>query len=132
VVPFTFRTTETIASLSTESLDAVRVLAYALVKEYARPYETLRERAAVCDFLPRALPVIAMEKPSKVVCSRSHTTLEEAMEGVKWCFFQTESLVLGLVFGLLEIVLSDTQQSRGLIEDIERAKGDSFDTRIST
>jgi hypothetical protein len=73
-----------------------------------------------------------MEKPSKVVYSRSHITLEEAMEGVKWCFSQTESLALGLVFGLLEIVLSDTQQSRGLIEDIERAKGDSFDTRIST
>jgi hypothetical protein len=35
------------------------------------------------------------------------------------------------VFGLLEIVLSDTQQSRDGIEDIERAKGDSFGTRIS-
>jgi hypothetical protein len=47
VVPFTFRTVQKaskpIASLSTESLDTVRVLVYALVKEYARPYETLRE-----------------------------------------------------------------------------------------
>jgi hypothetical protein len=45
-------------------------------------------------------------------------------------FFQAENLVLGLVFGLLEIVLSDTQ-SRDVIEDIERAKDDSFDTGIS-
>jgi hypothetical protein len=75
----------------TESLDALRVLVYALVKEYAKPYETLREQAAVCDFLPRALTVIAMEKPSKVVCSRSHTTLEEATERVKWCFPDRES-----------------------------------------
>jgi hypothetical protein len=45
--------------------------------------------------------------------------------------FQAESPFLGLVFGFLEIVLSDTQQSRGAIEDIERAKEDSFDTRIS-
>jgi hypothetical protein len=37
-------------------------------------------------------------------------------------FFQTESLVLGLAFGLL---------SRDVIEDIERAKGDSFDTDTS-
>jgi hypothetical protein len=74
--------TKTIASLSTDSLDAARVLAYALIKEYARPYETLRERAAVRDFLPRVLTVIAMEKPSKAAYSRSHTTLEEAMEGV--------------------------------------------------
>jgi hypothetical protein len=54
VVPFTFQAVQkvckTIANLSTESLDAVRVLVYALVKEYARPYETLRERAAVRDF----------------------------------------------------------------------------------
>jgi hypothetical protein len=42
---------------------------------------------------------------------------------VKWCFFQTESLVLGSVFRLLEIVLPDMQQSRDVIEDIERAKG---------
>jgi hypothetical protein len=42
-----------------------------------------------------------------------------------------ESLVLGLVLGLLEIVLSDTQQSRDGIEDIERAKGDSFDTLLA-
>jgi hypothetical protein len=71
-----------------------------------------------------------MEKPSKDVYSRFHT-LEEATEGVKWCLFQTESLVLGLVFGLLEIAPSDKQQSRDGIEDIERAKGDSFDTGIS-
>jgi hypothetical protein len=58
------------ASLSAESLDAARVLAYALVKEYARPYETLRELAAVRDFLPRALTVIAIEKASKDVDSR--------------------------------------------------------------
>jgi hypothetical protein len=41
VVSFTFRTlqkvSKTIANLSTGSLDAVRVLVYALVKEYARP-----------------------------------------------------------------------------------------------
>jgi hypothetical protein len=36
----------TIANLSTESLDAVRVLVHALVKEYARPYETVRDRVA--------------------------------------------------------------------------------------
>jgi hypothetical protein len=51
VVPFTFQTVQkvskTIANLSTESLAAVRALVDALVKEYARPYETLRERAAV-------------------------------------------------------------------------------------
>jgi hypothetical protein len=35
--------------------------------------------------------------------------------------FQVETLVRGLVFGLLEILLSDTQQSRDGIEDIERA-----------
>jgi hypothetical protein len=58
VAPFTFRTVQkvskTIASFSTESLDAVRVL------------------------LPRALTVIAMEKPSNVVYSRFHATLDEA------------------------------------------------------
>jgi hypothetical protein len=47
VVPFTFQTvlkvSKTIANLSTESLAAVRTLIDALVKEYARPYETLRE-----------------------------------------------------------------------------------------
>jgi hypothetical protein len=43
---------------------------------------------------------------------------------------QTGSLVLGLVLGLLEMVLSDTQQSRDVIEDIERAKGDAFDTLL--
>jgi hypothetical protein len=41
------------------------------------------------------------------------------------------SLVLGLVFGLLEIMLSDAQQSRDVIEDIERAKGNSFDTLLA-
>jgi hypothetical protein len=55
-----------IANLSTESLDTVRVFLYLLVKEYARPYEALRERAAVCDFLFRAVTVIAMEKPSSI------------------------------------------------------------------
>jgi hypothetical protein len=39
-VPFTFKTAQkvskTIANLSTESLDAVRVLVYALVKEYMK------------------------------------------------------------------------------------------------
>jgi hypothetical protein len=35
------------------------------------------------------------------------------------------------VFGLLEIVLSDTQQSRDVIEGIERAKGDSLDTLLA-
>jgi hypothetical protein len=44
--------------------------------------------------------------------------------------FQIERLVLGLVFRSLEIVLSDTQQSSDVIEGIERAKGDSFDTGI--
>jgi hypothetical protein len=37
------KVSKTIASLSTRNLDALRVLVYALVKEYARPYETLRE-----------------------------------------------------------------------------------------
>jgi hypothetical protein len=39
------------------------------------------------------------------------------------------SALRSLVIGLLEIVLFDTQQSRDVIEDIERAKGDSFGTR---
>jgi hypothetical protein len=45
--------------------------------------------------------------------------------------FQVERLVLGLVFGLLEIVLFDAQQSEDGIEDIERAKGNSFDTLLA-
>jgi hypothetical protein len=48
-----------------------------------------------------------MEKASKVVYSRFHTTLEEATEGVKWRLLHIGGLVLGLVFGLLEIVLSN-------------------------
>jgi hypothetical protein len=87
VAPFTFRAdqkvSKTTANLSRESLDAARVLVYALVKEYARQYETLRERAAVCDVLPRTLTVIATEKPPKVVYSRIHTALKEATEGGK-------------------------------------------------
>jgi hypothetical protein len=45
--------------------------------------------------------------------------------------FHIESLVHGIVFGLLEIVLSDVQQSRDAVEDIKRAKANSFDTGIS-
>jgi hypothetical protein len=41
--------------------------------------------------------------------------------------FQIESLALGLVFGLLEIVLSETQQSR----DVMEGKGYSFDTLLA-
>jgi hypothetical protein len=63
-----------------------------------------------------------VERASKVVY---HTALEE---GSEMALVQTGSLVLGLVLGLLEIVLSDTQQSRDGVEDIERAKDDSFDT----
>jgi hypothetical protein len=40
--------------------------------------------------------------------------------------FQTESLVLGLAFGLLEIVPSDAQRSRDVIEDIAREKGQQY------
>jgi hypothetical protein len=47
--------------------DAGQVLVYALIKEHARPYETLKEQATVCDFLPRALTVIAMEKPGSSI-----------------------------------------------------------------
>jgi hypothetical protein len=43
VVPNCPESIKTIASLSTGSLDALRVLVYALVKEYAKQYETLRE-----------------------------------------------------------------------------------------
>jgi hypothetical protein len=35
------------------------------------------------------------------------------------------------VFRLLEIVLSDTQQSRDVIEGIEREKDNSFDTLLA-
>jgi hypothetical protein len=87
VAPFAFRSVQkvskTIANLSTESVGAARVLVYTLVKEYARQYETLRERAAVCDVLPRTLTAIATEKPPKIVYSQIHTTLEEATERVK-------------------------------------------------
>jgi hypothetical protein len=51
VVPFTLQTVQkvskTIANPSIEIQATVRVLIDALVKEYTRPYETLRERAAV-------------------------------------------------------------------------------------
>jgi hypothetical protein len=50
-------------------LQKVRVLVYAIVKEHARPYETLREQAAVT--------VIAIEKPSKVVYPPLLTVLLE-------------------------------------------------------
>jgi hypothetical protein len=90
VAKSTFRTVQKVSkmitSLYAESLEAVRALVYALVKEYARPHETLRERAAVYDFLPHTLAVIAIEKASKVIYSRSHTTHEEATEEVNWCF----------------------------------------------
>jgi hypothetical protein len=51
---------------------------------------------------------------------------------VKRRLFQIESLVLGLVVELLEIVLFDTQQSRDVIEDIERAKGNSASRSIAS
>jgi hypothetical protein len=51
---------------------------------------------------------------------------------VKRRLFQIESLVLGLVVELLEIVLFDAQQSRDVIEDIERAKGNSASRSIAS
>jgi hypothetical protein len=65
-----------------------------------------------------------MEKPSKVVDSRSHTTPEESEMPP---FPDRKSCSRPCVW----IVLSDTQQSRDVIEDIESAKGDSFDGGIS-
>jgi hypothetical protein len=60
------------------------------------------------------LTAIAMEKASKVVSPRLHATLEEAAEGEKWYFFQTESLVLGLVFDYSRLC-SPTRNNPGML-----------------